>query len=97
MMKFLRLFVAISALGLASPSAFAGEAAIVLKPGAGVDVVQNQCAACHSLDYIQMNSPFPTRAVWEAEVTKMINIFGADIPPPDAKVIVDYLAANAGS
>jgi mono/diheme cytochrome c family protein len=97
MKKFVRPLLAIAVLGLASAPAFADETAIKLKPGAGVDVVETQCAACHSLDYIQMNSPFPTRAVWEAEVNKMINVFGADIPPPDAKTIVDYLAANAGS
>ena len=38
------------------------------------------CVMCHSLDYIQGNSPFMTRQVWEAEVTKMIKAYGAQVP-----------------
>jgi len=41
-----------------------------------------------------MNSNFLNAAGWEAEVTKMINVFGATISAADAKVIADYLAAN---
>ena len=75
----------------------ADEFAIKLKPGPGVEVVQTQCAACHSLDYILMNSPFPDAKLWSAEVTKMISAFGADIKPADAQAIADYLAKNYGS
>lgn len=75
----------------------ADEFSITLKPGNGVEIVSSQCAACHSLDYIQMNSPFPTAKVWEAEVMKMINTFGATIEPDEAKTIIDYLAKNYGS
>ena len=52
------------------------------------------CVMCHSLDYIQGNSPFMTRQVWEAEVTKMIKAYGAQIPPEDVPKIVDYLTAE---
>jgi sulfite dehydrogenase (cytochrome) subunit B len=50
----------------------AEEKAIALKKAPGVDKVKSNCAACHSLDYIQMNSPFPNAAAWDATVTKMI-------------------------
>jgi hypothetical protein len=46
---------------------------------------------------VQTNSPFPTQKLWDAEVTKMIKVYGAPIGDADAKVIVDYLAKNYGS
>jgi sulfite dehydrogenase (cytochrome) subunit B len=82
---------------LAAAPAAAQEKPIALKQAPGLDKVEANCAACHSLDYIQMNSPFPTAALWDAEVTKMINAFGASISEADARVIADYLKANYGS
>ena len=79
----------------AAAVAFAQEK-IELKPGAGRDQVMGYCVMCHSLDYVQGNSPFMTRQVWEAEVNKMIKAFGAQIPPDDVPKIVDYLTANYG-
>jgi mono/diheme cytochrome c family protein len=73
------------------------EPAVKLKDGQGLDRVEANCAACHSLDYIQMNSPFPNAALWEAEVTKMIKAYGAPVSDADAAVIVDYLKKNYGS
>jgi mono/diheme cytochrome c family protein len=58
--------------------------------------VQRNCIACHSLDYIQMNSPFLDRKGWEASVGKMIKVMGARIDDADARVIVEYLAAHYG-
>ncbi len=83
-------------LGLAAP-ALADEKPIQLKKADGLDKVEANCAACHSLDYIQMNSPFPNAALWDAEITKMIKAFGAPIDDADAKVIGDYLKKNYGS
>jgi sulfite dehydrogenase (cytochrome) subunit B len=77
--------------------AFAQEAAIQLKKAPGLDRVEANCAACHSLDYIQMNSPFPNAALWDTEVTKMIKAFGAPVSEADAAVIADYLKKNYGS
>jgi mono/diheme cytochrome c family protein len=77
-------------------AALAGEEPVQLKRSAGVDKVETNCAVCHSLDYIEMNSPFLNAAGWDAEVTKMINAFGAPISPADAKIIADYLKANYG-
>lgn len=80
-----------------SAAVHADETTITLKDGPGRDAVMNNCAACHSLDYIQMNSPFPDRKLWEAEVTKMIKVFGAPVDEADAKAIIDYLSRNYGS
>lgn len=73
-----------------------GEKPVQLKQATGVDKVEDHCAACHTLDYIVTNSPFLNAAGWDAEVTKMINAFGAPINPGDAKAIGDYLKANYG-
>ena len=70
---------------------------VQLKPGAGLETVEANCTACHSLDYPRINAAFLKRQGWEAVVNKMINAFGAPIKPADAKVIIDYLAENYGS
>jgi mono/diheme cytochrome c family protein len=75
----------------------ATEKPVALKQAPGLDKVEANCGACHSLDYIQMNSPFPNAALWDAEVAKMINAFGAPIGEADARAIADYLKANYGS
>ena len=77
-------------------AAAAGEQPVGLKEAPGADKVEAHCGACHSLDYVQMNSKFLNAAGWNAEVTKMINAFGAPIDPADAKIIADYLTANYG-
>jgi mono/diheme cytochrome c family protein len=77
--------------------AWADEKPVPLKPGPGQDVVDANCGACHSLDYIRTNAPFMTGKVWEAEVSKMIKVFGAPIEPADAKTIIDYLSKTYGS
>lgn len=77
--------------------ALADEPTIKLKPGPGLDKVEANCGACHSLVYIQMNSPFLNGAGWNAEVTKMIKGYGAPVSDADAKAIIDYLTANYGS
>ena len=81
---------------VASPAA-AQEKPVALKKAPGLDKVEANCGACHSLDYIPMNSLFPKADMWSAEVTKMIKAFGAPIDEADAKAIADYLKANYGS
>jgi mono/diheme cytochrome c family protein len=88
--------VALLATAITAPAA-ADEKPVQLKKAPGLDKVEGNCAACHSLDYVLMNSPFPSGAVWDATVTKMIKAFGAPIDEPDAKVIADYLKKNYGS
>jgi mono/diheme cytochrome c family protein len=90
-----KIVIALLAAILTAP-AFADEQPIDLKKAPGLDVVEGNCAACHSLDYVQMNSPF-LNAGWDAEVHKMITLFGAPISDADAKAIADYLKANYGS
>ena len=82
---------------LGAPAFAQEEPAIKLKEAPGLDKVEANCAACHSLDYVQMNSPFLNAAGWEAEVTKMIKAYGAPVSDADAAVIVDYLKKNYGS
>ena len=91
-----RTLVLAAIASIAAQAAKADGGAVTLKDGAGSDLVSANCAACHSLDYIQTNAPFMTEKQWEAEVTKMINTFGADIAPAEAKTIVDYLTRTYG-
>jgi sulfite dehydrogenase (cytochrome) subunit B len=74
----------------------AEEKPATLKQAPGRDLIEANCGACHSLDYIPMNSLFLNAEQWKAEVAKMINAFGAPISEADAKTIVDYLVANYG-
>ena len=75
---------------------FAGEEQFRLKDAPGKSVVEANCSMCHSLDYIQMNSPFLDRKGWEASVTKMIKAMGAPVAEADVPTIVDYLASQYG-
>jgi mono/diheme cytochrome c family protein len=76
--------------------AFAGEGDVRLKDAAGKELVAANCSMCHSLDYIQMNSPFLDRKGWEASVNKMIKAMGAPVAEADVQSIVDYLASQYG-
>jgi cytochrome c2 len=69
---------------------------IKLKPGEGAEVVEQNCAACHSLDYIEMNSVFLDQKGWQAEVTKMVKAFGAPVTEQDQAKIIAYLVAIYG-
>ncbi|HUL94241.1 MAG TPA: cytochrome c, partial [Burkholderiales bacterium] len=80
---------------LAAGAALAQESKVQLKDGPGRDKA-NACLACHSLDYIQMNSRFLDKAGWTASVNKMINAFAAPIPKEDVETIASYLAQNYG-
>jgi sulfite dehydrogenase (cytochrome) subunit B len=91
-----KFVIALIATLIALP-AFADEQAIKLKQGPGLDKVEANCAACHSLAYIPMNSPFLNAAGWDAAVNKMINALKAPIGADDAKAIKEYLAKNYGS
>jgi mono/diheme cytochrome c family protein len=93
----MRTFVIVVVAVLIALPAAAAEQVIKLKPGPGLDKVEANCQACHSLAYIPMNSPFLNAAGWSAAVTKMIKALGAPIDDADAKVIAEYLAKNYGS
>ncbi len=91
-----KIVFAIMAALVALP-AMADEPTIRLKQAPGLGKVEGNCGGCHSLVYIEMNSPFLTAAGWNAEVTKMIKAYGAPIGDADAKAIADYLAKNYGT
>jgi len=82
-------------LALLMGNAFSQESKVALKDGPGKDKAQ-ACVACHSLDYIPMNSRFLDKAGWTASVNKMINVFGAPIAKEDVDAIASYLAENYG-
>jgi mono/diheme cytochrome c family protein len=89
------LALAVAAVLLAG-AAFGEEQEIQLKQGQGLDKVEGNCTACHTLAYIPMNSPYLDAKGWDAEVTKMIKAYGAPIDEADAKAIAEYLAKNYG-
>ena len=100
---FAFLFAAAAIAGLVFASANAApvsytlpDETAVFKPGPNLEVVQNNCTACHSADYIntQPRGPKFNKDFWQAEVTKMIKVYGAPIDDADAGKIVDYLAAT---
>lgn len=72
------------------------EETAAFKPGPNLEVVQNNCTACHSADYIrtQPRGEKFKKDFWAAEVTKMIKVYGAPIDDADVGKIVDYLAAT---
>ena len=81
---------------LAAFAAQAGEEKVKLQPGPGLDLVRNNCVACHSLDYIPLNSPFLDAKGWDAVVTKMVKAFGAPIRQEDQAPIAEYLSRHYG-
>jgi sulfite dehydrogenase (cytochrome) subunit B len=72
------------------------EETAAFKPGPNLDVVKNNCTACHSADYVstQPRGPKFKKDFWQAEVTKMIKTYGAPIDDADIGKIVDYLTAT---
>ena len=90
-----RSFLMAAALALAF-GAHAGEEKVRIKEDTGADKVRQNCNACHSLDYIRLNSPFLDEKGWDAVVTKMVKAYGAPIKPEDQKPIAEYLARNYG-
>jgi mono/diheme cytochrome c family protein len=69
---------------------------VLMKPGKNFETFENNCTACHSSDYIKtqpQGAAFKT-SFWQAEVTKMIKVYGAPIDEADARKIVEYLSEN---
>lgn len=61
-------------------------------PGENVDVVTNNCTACHSPGMI-LTQPKLTAATWTAEVNKMRGTYKAPVPDDAVPQIAAYLAA----
>ena len=66
------------------------------KPGPHLELVKNNCSGCHSTDYVetQPRNVKSKKDFWQAEVTKMIKVYGAPIDDADVAKIVDYLTAT---
>ena len=66
------------------------------KPGPNLETAQNNCTGCHSADYIatQPRNVKSKKDFWQAEVTKMIKVYGAPIDEADISKIVDYLSST---
>jgi len=65
-------------------------------PGPNLDVVESNCSACHSADYVsaQPRSFKDKKGFWQAEVNKMIKAYHAPIKEEDVPKIVEYLTAT---
>lgn len=98
-MKRLAVTLLLSLIGLAS-SAIAEPMVYQLppetaelRPGPGVETAA-VCKACHSADYMSTQPPGKGKAFWQAEVQKMIKVYGASIAQDDVAVIANYLATT---
>src|SRR5262249_12389592 len=60
----------------------------------GFTKAENFCFSCHSRDYVTTQPRGKGKEFWTAEVTKMVNVYGAPIPEAERPAIVDYLFAN---
>ncbi|HNQ72694.1 MAG TPA: c-type cytochrome [Verrucomicrobiota bacterium] len=65
------------------------------KPAPGAELVNGQCLVCHSVEYVSSQPPMP-RPFWSAAVKKMVDKYGANVPPDQIDPIVDYLYHNYG-
>jgi len=93
-----RIFASLVALLLTIILNAHAQAEVTLKEGEGRELVEQICGGrCHKADERHLTSPNPSRKGWEAEVNKMIKIFGARISAADGKIIVDYLTKNYGA
>lgn len=70
------------------------EETATLRDGPGKETAQNNCVACHSVDYITTQPPGKGRAFWEGAVKKMVKAYHAPISDEDAQTIIDYLSAT---
>jgi cytochrome c5 len=64
--------------------------------GAGSDVVNNNCLACHSAGMV-LNQPALSAAEWQAEAEKMLHVYKAPIDEKDVPAIVEYLVRTKGA
>jgi mono/diheme cytochrome c family protein len=66
-----------------------------LPDGPGLAATQSNCISCHTPGMI-LTQPTMPKAFWEAEVTKMRNVYKAPINEKDVPDIVAYLTAVKG-
>ena len=68
----------------------------IMFSGAGSDVVNNNCLACHSAGMV-LNQPALPAAAWQAEAEKMLHVYKAPIDEKDVPAIVEYLVRIKGA
>lgn len=91
----LAIVVTSSTISVAKPVAYAlPDESARFKQVPGVEAAEAHCATCHSADYINTQPPRKGAAFWNAEVHKMIKVYGAPIEETDTKAIVDYLSGT---
>lgn len=64
--------------------------------GPNVDAYRKDCLLCHTARYVSMQPRFP-KTVWQNEVKKMVDAYGAPISEADQALIVEYLVAVKGT
>ena len=65
-----------------------------LPPGEGIDLVLENCTACHSIDIIRENHM--SREAWDKTITWMQEKQGLWELGKDRKIILDYLSKAQG-
>ncbi|MBV9657497.1 MAG: hypothetical protein JO295_05245 [Verrucomicrobia bacterium] len=68
---------------------------VAMPAGPGLEAYNANCVLCHTNRYVLMQPKFP-RKTWEAEVTKMVNVYGAPIAEAQQREIVAYLMSIRG-
>jgi cytochrome c5 len=68
---------------------------VEMPPGPNLAAFQQHCLLCHTARYVTMQPNF-SRTVWEKEVKKMVDVYGAHITAEDQQQIVEYLVAIKG-
>jgi cytochrome c5 len=63
--------------------------------GPNKEVYQKNCLTCHTARYVSMQPRF-SKSVWQSEVKKMVDAYGAPVPEADQTLIVEYLVAVKG-
>lgn len=71
------------------------QAPATLPAGPNEEVYTANCLICHSNRYVFMQPKF-TRKMWQAEVTKMANVYGAPVSTDQQAQIVEYLYSIRG-
>lgn len=63
--------------------------------GPNKEIYQKDCLTCHTARYVSMQPRF-SKSVWQSEVKKMVDAYGAPVPETDQALIVEYLVAVKG-
>jgi len=64
-------------------------------PGPNQKIFEQHCLLCHTARYVTMQPHF-SRTMWEKEVKKMVDVYGAPITAEEQQQIVEYLVAVKG-